>query len=111
MKAVWKDTVIAESDATVMVEGNHYFPEASVNQEKADSRPFSQPLTLVTSFHHSDGLGFDPCHKALDARVNQQGLNRVQLLGQFRLGKQGMNLAVTDTVQVLRISATFGLWD
>lgn len=33
MKAVWKDTVIAESDETVMVEGNHYFPEASVNRQ------------------------------------------------------------------------------
>ena len=33
MKAVWKNTVIAESDATVMVEGNHYFPEASVNRQ------------------------------------------------------------------------------
>ncbi len=33
MKAVWKNTVIAESDATVMVEGNHYFPAASVNQQ------------------------------------------------------------------------------
>jgi uncharacterized protein (DUF427 family) len=33
MKAVWKDAVIAESDDTVMVEGNHYFPEASVNQQ------------------------------------------------------------------------------
>ncbi len=33
MKAVWKDTVIAESDATVMVEGNYYFPEASVNRQ------------------------------------------------------------------------------
>ena len=33
MKAVWKDTVIAESDATVMVEGNHYFPEVSVKRE------------------------------------------------------------------------------
>ena len=33
MKAIWKDTVIAESDATVMVEGNHYFPESSVNRE------------------------------------------------------------------------------
>ena len=33
MKAVWKDTVIAESDDTVMVEGNHYFPEASVNRQ------------------------------------------------------------------------------
>lgn len=33
MRAIWKDTVIAESDATVMVEGNHYFPESSVNRQ------------------------------------------------------------------------------
>ena len=33
MKAIWKNTVIAESDDTVMVEGNHYFPEASVKRE------------------------------------------------------------------------------
>ena len=26
MKATWNDTVIAESDDTVVVEGNHYFP-------------------------------------------------------------------------------------
>ena len=32
MKAVWKDTVIAECNDTVMVEGNHYFPEASLNR-------------------------------------------------------------------------------
>jgi uncharacterized protein (DUF427 family) len=31
MKAVWKGTVIAESSDTVVVEGNHYFPLASVN--------------------------------------------------------------------------------
>ena len=33
MKAIWKDTVIAESDATVIVEGNHYFPVESVSNE------------------------------------------------------------------------------
>lgn len=32
-KAVWNGTVIAESDDTVVVEGNHYFPVASVNHE------------------------------------------------------------------------------
>jgi uncharacterized protein (DUF427 family) len=32
MKAVWKGTVIAESPDTVIVEGNHYFPRASVNE-------------------------------------------------------------------------------
>jgi uncharacterized protein (DUF427 family) len=26
MKAIWKGTVIAESQDTVVVEGNHYFP-------------------------------------------------------------------------------------
>ena len=31
MKAVWRGTVIAESPDTVIVEGNHYFPLASVN--------------------------------------------------------------------------------
>jgi uncharacterized protein (DUF427 family) len=33
MKASWKDTLIAESDDTVVVEGNHYFPPSSVKQE------------------------------------------------------------------------------
>jgi len=33
MKAVWNDTVIAESDNTIVVEGNHYFPPDSVNRE------------------------------------------------------------------------------
>ena len=32
-KAIWNGTTIAESDATVMVEGNHYFPADSVNTE------------------------------------------------------------------------------
>jgi uncharacterized protein (DUF427 family) len=33
MKAIWNDTVIAESDDTVVVEGNHYFPEAALKRE------------------------------------------------------------------------------
>ena len=32
MKATWNDTVIAESDSTVFLEGNHYFPMDCVNQ-------------------------------------------------------------------------------
>ena len=31
MRARWKDQVIAESDDTVVVEGNHYFPAGSVD--------------------------------------------------------------------------------
>lgn len=33
MKAVWNDTVLAESDDTVVVEGNHYFPPDSLHRE------------------------------------------------------------------------------
>ena len=32
MRATWNGTVIAESDDTVLVEGNHYFPLESVRQ-------------------------------------------------------------------------------
>ena len=33
MKAIWNDVVIAESDATVVVENNHYFPKDAVRRE------------------------------------------------------------------------------
>ncbi len=32
-KAIWNNTVLAESDETVEVEGNQYFPPDSLNQE------------------------------------------------------------------------------
>lgn len=31
MKAIWQGAVLAESDETRIVEGNHYFPPESVN--------------------------------------------------------------------------------
>lgn len=33
MKAVWNGRTIAVSDDTVVVEGNHYFPETSLRRE------------------------------------------------------------------------------
>jgi uncharacterized protein (DUF427 family) len=33
MKAIWRGQVIAESDRTVVVEGNHYFPKETVKAE------------------------------------------------------------------------------
>ena len=33
MKATWNGVTLAESDDTVVVEGNHYFPEASLKRE------------------------------------------------------------------------------
>ncbi|WPB56195.1 DUF427 domain-containing protein [Xylophilus sp. GOD-11R] len=32
MKATWNGKTIAESDDTVLVEGNHYFPESSLDR-------------------------------------------------------------------------------
>lgn len=32
MKAIWNKQVIAESNETIVVENNHYFPETSLNK-------------------------------------------------------------------------------
>jgi uncharacterized protein (DUF427 family) len=32
-KAIWNGSVLAESDETVVVEGNHYFPPGSLRRE------------------------------------------------------------------------------
>ena len=32
MKAIWNGEVIAESNETVIIEGNHYFPHESINK-------------------------------------------------------------------------------
>jgi uncharacterized protein (DUF427 family) len=33
MKATWNGATLAESDQTVIVEGNHYFPADAINRE------------------------------------------------------------------------------
>lgn len=30
-KAIWNGTILAESEETIVVEGNHYFPPGSIN--------------------------------------------------------------------------------
>lgn len=32
-KAIWNNTIIAESDNTIEIEGNQYFPPESINKE------------------------------------------------------------------------------
>jgi uncharacterized protein (DUF427 family) len=34
MRAVWRGTTLAESDETIVIEGNHYFPPNSVRWER-----------------------------------------------------------------------------
>jgi len=33
MRATWNDTTIAESDKTIVIEGNHYFPPDTISKE------------------------------------------------------------------------------
>ena len=70
VKAIWNDKVIAESDETIMVEGNHYFPPDSINPEyfQNSSTHTRCPWKGVASYHtivvddiqNSDGAWFYP---------------------------------------------------
>jgi uncharacterized protein (DUF427 family) len=52
-KATWNGVVIAESDHTEMVEGNHYFPAASIKSEyfKASSHHTTCPWKGEASYY------------------------------------------------------------
>lgn len=53
VKAIWNGVVIAESDNTVQVEGNHYFPRASVKAEYLLDSPTKSicPWKGMASYH------------------------------------------------------------
>ncbi len=54
MKAVWEGNVIAESNSTVVVEGNHYFHPESVREEylKPSSTTTVCPWKGTASYYH-----------------------------------------------------------
>ena len=53
-KAIWNGVVIAESNNTVMVEGNHYFPPDSINKEyfKETSSHTTCPWKGLASYYN-----------------------------------------------------------
>ena len=54
MKAVWNNLVIAESDDTVYVEGNYYFPMTAVREsylERSDTTSFC-PWKGIANYYH-----------------------------------------------------------
>ncbi len=53
MKAIWNNTVIAESSDTVVVENNHYFPADSINKEyfKESSTHTTCPWKGLASYY------------------------------------------------------------
>ena len=52
-KAIWNDTVLAESDNCQIVEGNYYFPPDSINQQyfKESSTHTSCPWKGLASYY------------------------------------------------------------
>lgn len=54
MKAIWNNQLIAESDETVVVENNHYFPEESIRKEyfKNSNTHTTCPWKGVASYYH-----------------------------------------------------------
>ena len=62
MKATWNGKTIAESDNTVVVEGNHYFPVDSLRRE------FFSPSELKTSCAWKGEASYYDIH--VDGREN-----------------------------------------
>lgn len=56
MKAIWNGVVIAESDNTEVVEGNHYFPANSIKKEffKASDLQTTCPWKGLASYYSLD---------------------------------------------------------
>ena len=57
--ATWKDTVIAESTDTVVVEGNHYVPREAVTVELIDSDTHTVCPWKCTARYYSVKVGED----------------------------------------------------
>lgn len=54
MKAILNNTIIAESDNTVVIEGNHYFPPDSVKKEylEKSSTTYTCPWKGLADYYH-----------------------------------------------------------
>lgn len=59
MKAIWNNTVIAESNDTVVIENNHYFPAESIKKEyfKSSDTHTTCPWKGVASYYTIDVEG------------------------------------------------------
>lgn len=80
VKAVWNGVVLAESDDTVIVEGNHYFPVESLNKTyfSESNTHTTCPWKGVASYYdiqvdgqvNKDAAWFYPKTKEAAANIN-----------------------------------------
>jgi uncharacterized protein (DUF427 family) len=54
MKAIWENTLLAESDRTIVVEGNYYFPPDAIKREffKASDTHSTCPWKGLASYYN-----------------------------------------------------------
>jgi uncharacterized protein (DUF427 family) len=59
MRAIWNGTPIAQSDDTIVVEGNHYFPPESVEQGMLRRSAMKSlcPWKGLASYYHIEARG------------------------------------------------------
>lgn len=79
MRAIWNGATLAESDATVVVEGNHYFPPGAVDRRylKASDTTTTCPWKGEASYYHvevegeanSDAAWYYPSTKPAAAEI------------------------------------------
>jgi uncharacterized protein (DUF427 family) len=82
MKATWNGATLAESDDTVVVEGNHYFPADSINTEYfSDSEMHtscawkgeaSYKTIEVDGKHNPDAAWYYPAPKEAAAEIKDR---------------------------------------
>ncbi len=58
-KAIWNNQILAESDDTLIVEGNHYFPAESLRNEFFRQSPFRSrcPWKGEAAYYHIEAGG------------------------------------------------------
>ena len=54
MKAIWENTILAESEKTIVVEGNHYFPPQTIKKEhfRPSDTHSTCPWKGLASYYH-----------------------------------------------------------
>lgn len=59
MKAIWNDTILAESEDTIVIENNHYFPSDSIKKEyfKPSNSQSMCPWKGLASYYSIDVNG------------------------------------------------------
>ena len=82
MKATWNGAIIAQSDDTIVVEGNHYFPADSLNRAhfSASDTHTSCPWKGEASYYHvnvdgnlnQDAAWFYPDPKSAAANIKDR---------------------------------------